>query len=291
MEMMEARALPPLLVLLMQTCARPAHAYKPVIIVHGLFDGPEQFRTLTQFIQKAHPGTPVFPLRVDSRGRSLRRMWLQVQDFRTEALRVMRAHPDGVHLLCFSQGGLVCRGLLATVPNHNVNTFIGLSAPLAGQFGVTDYLKPLLGKRSDVFRFCYSRLGQAVSICDYWNDPHHRDLFLKHNGFLPLLNADVPHSRAAEWRENFLLLKKLVLIGGPDDGVITPWQSSLFGFYDSSEQVVEMRNQTFFLSDAFGLKTLWARGGVQTCVHNGVRHTEWHSNLTVFQSCMERWLT
>ena len=29
----------------------------------------------------------------------------------------------------------------------------------------------------------------------------------------------------AEWKNNFLRLKQMVLIGGPDDGVITPWQS------------------------------------------------------------------
>lgn len=30
---------------------------------------------------------------------------------------------------------------------------------------------------------------------------------------------------SSAWRGNFLRIKKLVLIGGPDDGVITPWQS------------------------------------------------------------------
>ncbi len=29
----------------------------------------------------------------------------------------------------------------------------------------------------------------------------------------------------ADFKSNFLNLKQLVLIGGPDDGVITPWQS------------------------------------------------------------------
>ena len=28
-----------------------------------------------------------------------------------------------------------------------------------------------------------------------------------------------------EYKKNFLKIKQLVLIGGPDDGVITPWQS------------------------------------------------------------------
>lgn len=29
----------------------------------------------------------------------------------------------------------------------------------------------------------------------------------------------------SEWKKNFLKINKLVLVGGPDDGVITPWQS------------------------------------------------------------------
>ncbi len=36
-------------------------------------------------------------------------------------------------LLCV--GGLVCRGILETTPDHNVYTFISLSSPQAGQFG------------------------------------------------------------------------------------------------------------------------------------------------------------
>ena len=32
-------------------------------------------------------------------------------------------------------GGLTCRGVLQTTPNHSVKTFILLSSPQAGQFG------------------------------------------------------------------------------------------------------------------------------------------------------------
>ena len=32
-------------------------------------------------------------------------------------------------------GGLVCRAILNSVPNHNVRTFISLSSPQGGQFG------------------------------------------------------------------------------------------------------------------------------------------------------------
>lgn len=37
-----------------------------------------------------------------------------------------------------------------------------------------------------------------------------------------------------DYKTNFLRIKKLVLIGGPDDGVITPWQSR----YDVSHIVI-----------------------------------------------------
>ncbi|KAK1895333.1 Lysosomal thioesterase PPT2 [Dissostichus eleginoides] len=259
----------PLLLLLTGVCI---NGYKPVIIVHGLFDGPKEFKTMFRYINKVHPGTEV-----------------KVQGFRKAFDDIVQKAPDGVHLLCFSQGGLICRALLSMAPDHKVHTFISLSSPQAGQYGNTEYLKRVFPDfvKKTVFRFCYNRVGQKVSICDYWNDPHHRSRYLQSNSFLALLNGDRPHA----WRENFLRIKKLVLIGGPDDGVITPWQSSHFGFYDSNETIVEMRNQEFYRNDTFGLKTLNARGDVSMCLHSGVKHVQWHSNYTVFRSCIEKWLT
>ncbi|XP_061771535.1 lysosomal thioesterase PPT2-like isoform X4 [Nerophis ophidion] len=131
----------------------------------------------------------------------------------------------------------------------------------------------------------------GVHLLCFSQDPHHRSRYLKSNNFLPLLNGDTPHKEMEAWKDNFLRIKKLVLIGGPDDGVITPWQSSHFGFYDNKERIVEMRNQKFYRNDTFGLKTLSARGDVSLCLQSGVQHIRWHSNYTVFSSCMEEWLT
>ncbi|XP_049440352.1 lysosomal thioesterase PPT2-A-like [Epinephelus fuscoguttatus] len=267
--------------------------YKPVIIMHGLFDSPKQFRTMSHFISKVHPGTEVTVIDLYNNLESLKPLWTQVQGIRKVFDPIVQNAPDGVHLLCYSQGGLICRALLSMVPNHNVDTFISLSSPLAGQYGDTDYLRHVFPNwiKTRMFRICYRRVGQKVSICNYWNDPHHRYRYLQGNSFLPKLNGDSLHDDMKEWRKNFLRIKKLVLIGGPDDGVITPWQSSQFGFYDSNENIVEMRNQEFYKNDMFGLKTLDARGDVSTCVHSGVKHTRWHSNDTVFRSCIEKWLT
>lgn len=45
-----------------------------------------------------------------------------------------------------------------------------------------------------------------------------------------------------------------------------------------------------FLRDVFGLKTLAARGDLIICSVPGVQHVFWHSNETVFHTCMEKWL-
>ncbi|XP_041843901.1 lysosomal thioesterase PPT2-A-like isoform X2 [Melanotaenia boesemani] len=282
-----------LLLLLLLLAAGCVHAYKPVIIVHGLFDGPKEFTNLTGFITKVHPETEVMTISQYDYKASVTTMWQQVKAFRNDIEKIMLKYPDGVHLLCFSQGGLICRGVLSTMPHHNVHTFIALSSPLAGQYGETSYLKRIFpdSVKKEVHVICYNKVGQIMSICNYWNDPHYRSSYLRKNNFLPVLNGENPPSKMSAWRENFLRIKKLVLIGGPDDGVITPWQSSHFGFYNSTEDVVEMRNQKFYKDDLFGLKTLDSRGNISVCIHSGVKHTEWHSNFTVFRSCMEEWLT
>lgn len=273
------------------SCSSEPH--RPVIIVHGLLDGPKQLKTLSHFIQKVNPGTEVNVVDLYDDISSIKPLWKQVQGFRAAIEPIMNRSSNGVHLICFSQGGLICRALLSVVPNHNVHTFIALSCPLAGQYGDTDYLKRVFPKylKKNLFKVCYTTLGQRVSICNFWNDPHHRDLYVKHSNFLALINGDRNHQDMNVWRENFLRLKKLVLIGGPDDGVITPWQSSHFGFYSNDETIVEMRNQEFYHRDVFGLKALDARGDVSLCVHSGVPHITWHSNYTVFTSCIQKWLT
>ncbi|XP_072547096.1 lysosomal thioesterase PPT2-A-like [Salminus brasiliensis] len=270
-----------------------ATGYRPVIIVHGLFDGPKQFMKLGRFISQTHPGTNVTTIDLYDNMASLKPLWQQVDGFKKAIVPIMERATNGIHLICFSQGGLICRGLLATFPKHNVHSLIFLSSPLAGQYGETSYLKQVFPKdiKSGIYRLCYNQWGQRISICNFWNDPHQRVKYLESSSYLALLNGESKTPNLTEWRTRFLSIKKLVLIGGPDDGVITPWQSSLFGFYDGNETVVEMKEQNWYQSDVFGLKTLDSRGDLVQCVFPGVRHVFWHSNITVYQQCIEKWLT
>ncbi|XP_056612234.1 lysosomal thioesterase PPT2-A-like [Triplophysa dalaica] len=266
--------------------------YRPVIIVHGILDGPRQFEILARFINESHPGTNVTTFALYDYIASLKPLWQQVEDFR-QAINSIMKRADGVHLICFSQGGLICRGVLATLPKHNVHSLIFLASPLAGQYGDSHYLRYFFPKfiKTRLYHICYTGWGQKVSVCNYWNDPHQRERYLQSSNYLAPLNGEIEHVNLTAWRDSFLRIHILVLIGGNDDGVITPWQSSIFGFYDSDETVVEMENQDYYRKDAFGLKTLDSRGAVVKCVVPGVQHTSWHSNLTVYQTCIDKWLT
>ncbi|XP_062904014.1 lysosomal thioesterase PPT2-A-like [Mobula hypostoma] len=268
-------------------------SYKPVIVVHGLFDSPGDLLTLQAYINQSHPGTNVTIIDLFDRTQSLKSLWSQVEGFKQAISPIMQNAANGVHMICYSQGGLICRGILSTMPDHNVHTLISLSAPLLGQYGDTDYLKWFFPKyvKTNLYHFCYTQLGQCFSICNYWNDPHHHDMYLNFSNYLAVLNNETQNPNATVWKKNFLRLKQLVLIGGPDDGVITPWQSSHFGFYNENETVVEMKNQLIYLRDTFGLKTLDMRGAIATFEVHNVHHTDWHSNRTVFDQCIAKWLT
>ncbi|XP_078073413.1 lysosomal thioesterase PPT2-A-like isoform X2 [Mustelus asterias] len=204
-----------------------AQSYKPVIVVHGLFDSPGDFKMLQGFINETHPGTNVTVIDLFDHTQSLKSLWSQVDGFKEAIYPIMQNAADGVHMICYSQGGLVCRGILSILPDHNVDTLISLSSPQLGQYGDTNYLKWLFPHyvKSNLYHFCYTQLGQCVSICNYWNDPHHHNLYLNTSDYLAILNNERENPNATEWKKNFLRIKRLVLIGGPDDGVITPWQS------------------------------------------------------------------
>lgn len=67
---------------------------------------------------------------------SIERAWDQVNGLAKDLKRICEENPDGIHLLGFSQGGLIARALLQVYPHHNVKTFISLSSPQAGQYGL-----------------------------------------------------------------------------------------------------------------------------------------------------------
>lgn len=147
------------------------------------------------------------------------------------------------------------------------------------------------------FRFFYTNYFQnKFSLANYWNDPYHEDKNYEYNVFLPVVNNNNASkffnvTDGKRFKDNFLRIKNLVLIGGPDDGVITPWQSSQFCFYNMNLTVVDMTKQQIYLEDTFGLRSLDERGSLHRYTFSGVNHTHWHGTKKVFEEAIEKWLT
>lgn len=67
--------------------------------------------------------------------RSLFFMFIYIEFYLFSLIKMLTIYVHGPRLLTtIFSGGLICRGILSTT-QHNVDTFISLSSPLAGQYG------------------------------------------------------------------------------------------------------------------------------------------------------------
>ena len=98
-------------------------------------NGSEERRILRVKSFQAHPGTIVYNTDRYPGWSSLENAWHQVEILGEDLREICQRHPEGVHLLGYSQGGLLARAILENSPDHNVKKFISLSSPQAGQFG------------------------------------------------------------------------------------------------------------------------------------------------------------
>ena len=162
-------------------------------------------------------------------------MWNQTKAL---AAAIEALNLPSFHLIAHSQGGLLSRAFLMTSGNHNVQNFITLSTPNLGQFGDTKYLKAFFPTyaRDEIYKLFYTPDSQDhISVAGYWRDPRvaEYELYLQTSEFLAPLNNETAQSQMLAWKQNFLQIENMVNLGGMNDGVIMPWQSALWGYYDS----------------------------------------------------------
>ncbi|XP_050685480.1 lysosomal thioesterase PPT2 homolog isoform X2 [Leptidea sinapis] len=268
-----------LIVIVVVLFISPNLCYKPVVLIHGIMTGSGSMEMISRRIQEKHPGTKVYNVNRFESWSSLETMWHQVLEIGQDVANISSQYPDGINLIGYSQGGLVARGIVQTFPNVSVSTFISLSSPQAGQYGAgfLHVVFPGLVKES-AYELFYSRVGQHTSVGNYWKDPYHQSLYETYSVYLPFINNHIKSAKSDDFKANLLRLKRLVLIGGPDDNVITPWQSSQFGYYGVNDTVIEMYNQEIYVNDSIGLRTLDKSGRLHVVTVPGVNHFSWHMN-------------
>ncbi|XP_071867870.1 palmitoyl-protein thioesterase 2 [Bombus fervidus] len=271
-----------IVILLLSLFNNGVECYHAVVVIHGVLTGSDSMELISNRIQEMHPGTQIYNTPRYAGWSSLESMWHQVEEIGMDVMSVGAAFPEGIHLVGYSQGGLLARTILQRFPGHNVRNFISLSSPQAGQYG-TQFLHLFFPNLvcQTAYELFYSKIGQHTSVGNYWNDPHHQELYYKYSTFLPYVNNEKNSTKMPMYKQGLTKLERMVLVGGPEDGVITPWQSSHFGYYDINETVIDMRDRRIYKDDLIGLKTLDESGRLVLITVPNVPHYEWHKNVSI----------
>ena len=298
---------------------------KPVILYHGLIGDAEDMQGIADLVMETFPGTVATSLPLfEGPARSMTPLPMQIAGVK-DAIRALVAanqslYADGYNLVCKSQGGLVCRAVIETMDDHNVDTFISLAAPQMGCYGLgyvehsltfrgvsPQQLAELLGLSGvgavlgavliRVFEAVTSastttmaydethgmRLIELLSPLQLWRDWHRLDDFYR---LSPILPSHTENANAT-MRDNFLRLRRAVFnvgSGPPFEGGIEPWQTGIFGTYDADGNLVPLENQTWYSgADTIGLREMNETGRLVLNTPPNVTHEDWTNDTAIIR--------
>jgi len=284
-------ALPFLLGMVVVLCAPYTLAYKPVICLHGFSGSTASFSDVMIWFQKYRPTQIAISLDFNNGIDSFKPMWIQLSELETKIRGIVKGNSsfaNGYHLIGHSQGGLMMRSLIEDMDDHNVDTFLSVAGVQGGYYGLAwasqFFPNVSLDALDDIL---YSwELQDTLSLANWWRSPYHIDDYHNENIYLPVVDDIVKSNSTDRYKKNFLRMNKMIMFGSNGDSVLDPWQTAHFGFYrdgsDDKNAVTPMSSQQVYTGDSFGLKSLDARGGLTTIAVDGIDHSAWLHNETIF---------
>ena len=251
-------------------------------------------------LEAAHPGTKAVALPTFNDNESLLQLNLQVSSIAKTIKGITDKdddYNDGYHLVCHSQGALICRCLTEYMNDQNVDTLVSMAGPQLGVYDDAFFrffptgLQELTLK--EIYHIAYTSVAQAtLSVANMWNDPNQQEDYLKDNKFLPEFNNVVNPN--PQYKENFLSLKKAVFlvgdIGDSYDGGIGPFQSALFQYPGVNGTMVAMEDSQVYVDDTFGLRSMDERGDLTLTTVDGVSHNQWINHKDIYEKYVFPWL-
>ncbi|PHT58211.1 hypothetical protein CQW23_00574, partial [Capsicum baccatum] len=172
-----------------------------------------------------------------------------------EKVKGMNELKQGYNLVGLSQGNVVARGLIELCDGAPpVKNFISIGGPNAGvAFAPACTGHPWCGQAGAVSGVgIYSDYVQGhYAPSGYTKLPNNIAGYLKGCRFLPKINNEIPNATNPIYKQRFASLQTLVLIMFEDEQIVTPKESSWFGFYQdgSYSKILPPQQTNLYLKD------------------------------------------
>ncbi|CAL6064724.1 Palmitoyl-protein_thioesterase [Hexamita inflata] len=248
--------------------------------MHGFTENKDAMNFLDQYLKEVIPNLYVLNCEVGNGKHDS--LFMDTYSSVKELTKCIVNDPnlkDGFISLGLSQGGYLLRGYLQTRTETmpKVLRFITLASPLGGFYcGVTqacgEYptLPHFLNELIDDLEYT-EFIQNLLTAAGYWRNPYKLDEYLDYGTHLAHMNNEVNFNQTL--KDNFMQPDKFILFGSDNDGLITPWQSTWFGYYNDGDDkvVIPMEERDIYKKDLFGLKTLNEQGRIHR-INSGMNH-------------------
>jgi len=132
----------------------------------------------------------------------------------------------------------------------------------------------------------------SESFANYWHDAVNYTRYVDNALWLSTLNSEASNPNSAAWKKNFLAANATVFNISPQDGEILPWESSVFGFWDSNvNSTIDITDQPIYIHDTFGLQTAAKRGSLILNIVPNALHVDWLRQIALFDNYILPYLT
>lgn len=231
----------------------------PVVIFHGIGDSCKG-SYIVRFQEKVKQRFNVYSTCIESGGGT--------KDFTTSILTQSKEACQNIlndknlqndfSIVGLSQGGLIGRYIIEKCPiKGKVRRLVTIGTPHMGVSklphcfsGIICYVLKKFVSLMVYSPFIQDNIGPAGYFVDHLN----YERYLRNSNFLPEINNE--RYKNSTIIKNFLSLEKVVLIKFSKDSMIYPKESAWFEFIDQNDNVIPLKNSSFYLNDNIGLAQL-----------------------------------
>jgi palmitoyl-protein thioesterase len=250
------------------------NSIKPVVLLHGLESNANNLNQFAEWIRNSFNRT-VYNVElgygdeysVDTP------IVQQIEEFKTTVENISDLS-NGFDFIGISQGGLIGRGYVQYYNNFTkfkVNNLITIVSPHGGVFY----------KYLSFINLYTTNMQDKFSFTNYWRDPTNLIKYKLFSSFLAGANNEKLIKNRL-YKENINTLNNFVMVFSPNDEVVKPPESSIFSFYDSNLNVVNLTETELFKQDWLGLKSLYDRNSLHMFSAN-CSHTEYKEYICFSQ--------